>query len=95
MLRIPKLTRSAATEDKGDVMTGGAGALKGVVWRQPDGAAVSCEEKLKVLNENLEELRQQCQDAFEDALLMGCDEEQVRSVFATLLASIHNPYRKG
>ena len=39
------------------------------------GAAVSCEEKIKVLNQNLEEIRQFCQDAFEDALLMGCDEE--------------------
>jgi hypothetical protein len=61
-------------------------------WRQPDGTAVSCEEKLKVLNENLAEIRQMCQDAFEDALLMGCDEAQVRQVFAGVIASLHNPY---
>lgn len=63
-----------------------------VVWRQADGQAVSCEEKLKVLNENLSEIRQLCQDAFEDALLMGCDEEQVRDVFASVVATLHNPY---
>lgn len=65
---------------------------EGIAWRQPDGSAVSCEEKLKVLDENLVEIRQICQDAFEDALLMGCDEAQVREVFATVITSLHNPY---
>ncbi len=46
-----------------------------IVWLQPDGTPVSCEEKLKVLNENLDEIRQYCQEAFTDAVLMGCDEE--------------------
>lgn len=63
------------------------------VWRQPDGQPVSCVEKIKVLNENLEEIRQMAQDALEDAVLMGCDEAQVREVFASLLASLENPYR--
>ena len=61
-------------------------------WRQPDGTSVSCEEKLKVLDENLAEVRQMCQDAFEDALLMGCDEAQVRQVFVSVITSLHNPY---
>jgi hypothetical protein len=65
---------------------------KVIAWRQPDGKAVSCEEKLKVLNDNLAEIRQICQDAFEDALLMGCDEAQVRQVFAGVIASLRNPY---
>lgn len=65
---------------------------KVITWRQPDGKAVSCEEKLKVLDDNVAEIRQMCQDAFEDALLMGCDEAQVRHVFASVIASLHNPY---
>jgi hypothetical protein len=56
---------------------------------------VSCEEKLKVLDENLMELRQLCQDAFEDALLMGCEESQVRDLFRSVMDSLHNPYRNG
>lgn len=64
------------------------------VWRQPDGKPVSCVEKIKVLNENLAELRQMAQDALEDAILMGCDEAQVRDVLQRLIASIENPYRK-
>ena len=43
------------------------------VWRTPEGEPVSCLEKIKVLEENLDELRQMAQDALEDAILMGCD----------------------
>jgi len=64
------------------------------VWRQPDGTPVSCLEKIKVLNENLAEIEQMAQDAFEDALLMGCDEGQVREVLGGILARLQNPYRK-
>lgn len=48
-----------------------------------------------MLNENLAEIRQSCQDAFEDALLMGCDEEQIRKVFAAVVDSLRNPYKTG
>ena len=64
------------------------------VWRTPEGEPVSCVEKIKVLNENLAELRELAQEAFEDAVLMGCDEQQVRQVLAELVGSIVNPYRK-
>ena len=62
------------------------------IWRQADGEPLSCRDKIKVLNENLEELRQMAQDALEDALLMGCDEAQIRSVLEALMASLVNPY---
>ena len=35
------------------------------VWQTPDGQPVSCIEKIKVLNDNLEEIRQMTQDALE------------------------------
>lgn len=63
------------------------------VWRQPDGEPVSCLEKLKVLNENLEEIREQAQDALEDGILMGCDEAQMREVLRALVDSLNNPYQ--
>lgn len=65
-----------------------------VHWQRCDGSLVACTEKIKVLRENLEELRQVAQDAFEDALLMECDEAQIREVFQDLIASLENPYRK-
>ena len=65
-----------------------------VVWRGRDGKPVACVEKLKVLSENLEEIRQQAQDALEDAMLMGCDEAQFREVLRDLVARLDNPYRR-
>lgn len=67
-------------------------SIEDITWRQPDGELVSCEEKLLVLHENLDEIRQECQDALEDAVLMGCDEAQVRDVLEKLIRSIENPY---
>ena len=62
------------------------------VWRQPDGEPVTCMEKIKVLNENLEEIGELAQDALEDAILMGCDEAQVRAVLQRLVEDLTNPY---
>ena len=63
------------------------------VWRSPSGEVLSCIEKLKVLRENLEEIQQICQDALEDAVLMGCDESQFRQILGRLVEQIENPYR--
>lgn len=64
------------------------------VWRTPEGEPVSCVDKIKVLNENLDEIRALAQDAFEDAVLMGCDESQFRDVMKKLSESIVNPYKR-
>jgi len=64
------------------------------VWKQSDGQPVSCLEKVKVLNQNLIEIRQSAQDALEDAVLMGCDEAQIRAVLYDLVAKLENPYGK-
>jgi hypothetical protein len=60
-------------------------------WLQADGTPVSCRDKLEILNENHEELRHVMQDAFEDALLMGVDEEHMRSAIAALVAGLKSP----
>jgi hypothetical protein len=62
------------------------------VWHAPDGKALSCRDKIKVLNENLEELQQMAQDALEDAVIMGADEQQIRDVLRRLVDSLENPY---
>ena len=64
------------------------------VWLTPDGEPVSCVEKIKVLNENLAELRELAQEALEDAVLMGCDESQLREVLAGIVEGLINPYAK-
>ncbi len=62
------------------------------VWRSPTGEVIACVEKLKVLRENLEEIQGICQDALEDAVLMGCDEGQFRDVLKRLVDHLINPY---
>ena len=71
-----------------------AGLSEFPVWRTPEGEPVSCIEKIKVLNENLAELKGLAQDALEDAVLMGCDERQVREVLTGIVTGLVNPYRK-
>lgn len=64
------------------------------VWVKPDGEPVSCDDKLEVLNENLAEIHEMCQEALEDAVLMEVDEAQIRRVLLKLVESLENPYRK-
>lgn len=65
---------------------------KKIIWRDPKGEVIACVEKNKVLQENLVEIRQVCQDALDDAVLMGCDEQQFRQVLAELVEQLKNPY---
>ncbi|MAJ02921.1 MAG: hypothetical protein CMP37_03305 [Rickettsiales bacterium] len=49
------------------------------IWRTKSKEIISCDEKLKILNENLIEIEILCQSAMDDAILMGCDEEDFKS----------------
>ncbi len=63
------------------------------VWPQPGGAPVSCREKLRMLVENHAELAQALQDAFEDAVLIGVDEQAMRSILNSMVAGLKSPKR--
>ncbi len=60
-------------------------------WHEPDGTPIACRDKLEILNENHEELRHVMQDAFEDAILMGVDEQQIRDAIDALTKSLKTP----
>jgi uncharacterized protein (UPF0335 family) len=62
-------------------------------WPQPDGAPVSCREKLRMLEENHEELAQALRDAFEDAVLMGVDEQAMRRILTGMVEALESPKR--
>ncbi|GBQ28286.1 hypothetical protein AA0472_2646 [Acetobacter estunensis NRIC 0472] len=61
------------------------------IWPQSDGTPVSCTEKLLVLRENWEELRDVMRDAFEDAVLMGVDEAAMRRLLGDMVAGLASP----
>ena len=63
-------------------------------WVRDDGSVVSCTEKVKVMTENLDELRQLAQDALEDGLLLEVSEAQLRDALHKLVDSLVNPYIK-
>ena len=63
------------------------------LWPQPDGTPVSCREKLALLAETHAELAQTLQDAFEDAVLMGVDEQAMRQILAGMVAGLESPRR--
>ena len=64
------------------------------VWRQSDGKPVSCLEKIKVLNQNIQEIETLCADALEDGALMGCDPEQIKAALHELIDGLAPPHTK-
>ncbi|HAF00321.1 MAG TPA: hypothetical protein DCO68_07885 [Methylophilaceae bacterium] len=63
-------------------------------WVRDDGSVVSCTEKVKVMAENFDEIKQFVQDAFEDGLLMEVNEQQMREALHQLVDGLTNPYNK-
>ncbi|MGB7816068.1 MAG: hypothetical protein WBL28_06940 [Methylotenera sp.] len=64
------------------------------IWVRNDGSVVSCTEKIKVMRENFEEIKQIAQDALEDGLLMEVSEMQMREALHHLVNQLVNPYLK-
>lgn len=64
------------------------------VWRQSDGKPVSCLEKIKVLNQNVQEIESLCADALEDGVLMGCDVDQIKAALHALIDGLTPPGKK-
>ena len=61
-------------------------------WLRDDKSIVACTEKIKVMQENFEEIQQMMQDAFEDGLLMEVNESQMREALHQIVDELHNPY---
>ena len=63
-------------------------------WLRDDKTIVACTEKIKVMQENFEEIQQVAQDALEDGLLMEVSETQMREALHKLVDDLLNPYQK-
>lgn len=63
-------------------------------WVRDNDSIVACTEKIRVMKENFDEIKQITQDAFEDGLLMEVSETQMREALHALVDELMNPYAK-
>jgi len=63
-------------------------------WIGRDGMPMNCEEKIALLNDNLQEIHELCQHAFMEAVQVGCSEEFMRIVLQDLIASLKRTGKK-
>lgn len=63
-------------------------------WVRDDQSVVSCTEKIKVMTENFDEIKEITQDAFEDGLLMEVSDEQMRQALHQMVDELQNTLKK-
>ena len=63
-------------------------------WVRDDQSIVSCTEKIKVMTENFDEIKEITQDAFEDGLLMEVSDEQMRQALHQMVDELNNTLKK-
>lgn len=72
------------------------GAFVPSQWIGRDGMPLTGEDKVPLLNEHLQEIHKLCQQAFDEAIQMGCSEEFLRIVLQNMVSSLkrttRNPY---
>lgn len=68
--------------------------IKYPLWKDIEGKKISCTEKIKVMQQNIEELQQMAQDLFEDGILMDINPQQLKQYLQELIQNLHNPYNK-
>lgn len=61
-------------------------------WLDTSNRIISCKEKNKIMRENMVEFQQNSQDILEDAVLMGCQAQQVKHCMLTIIESLLIPY---
>ena len=58
------------------------------IWRAKDNKIISCDETNKVLNVNYNEIKTIIQNAFDDAVLIDCDEKDFKNKIIDLVNNI-------
>ena len=58
------------------------------IWLAKDKKIISCDETNKVLNENYNEIKTVIQSAYDDAVLIDCDEKDFKNKIIDLINNI-------
>ena len=59
-------------------------------WNSADKGRISCKEKIKVLNENIQEFQAMANDILDEAILMGADKEQFLETMKQVVLSTNS-----
>ena len=59
-------------------------------WVGKDKLRISCKEKIKVLNDNIDDLQEMLTDIFDEATLIGVDENQLKKVLHDIIKDMKN-----
>ena len=59
-----------------------------LLWYGKGNKIISCDETNKVLNENYMEIKNIVQNSFDDAILMGCDENDFKKKLISLINNL-------
>lgn len=62
------------------------------LWKDVSGKNVSCTEKVKVLDENYRELRESVSAALDDAVLIGCRADDIRTILKEMISEVESSY---
>ena len=62
--------------------------VENFIWRAKDNKIISCDETNKVLNENFNEIENIIQSAYDDAVLINCDEKDFKNKIIDLVNKI-------
>ena len=56
-------------------------------WYTVKNTKISCKEKIKLLNQNIEEFQNLANDILDEAILMGVDKKQLLEIMSNVISS--------
>lgn len=63
-----------------------------IIWHNDEGDKISCLEKIKVMEQNLAEIKVLLQDIIDDGVLMGISEYQIKEEIIKLIKTLKTEY---
>ena len=65
-----------------------------IIWYNDQGDKISCVEKIKVMEQNLAEIKLLLQDVIDDGVLMGIAEQQIKAEIIKLIDLSQTAYKE-
>ena len=60
------------------------------IWYSDKKEKLSCKEKILILNQNIEELYELSSQVYDEAILMGVDKNQIKTVLKNLIENLNS-----